>query len=56
MGQPPINRNLHGRAHEKAKDILDSHQPEPLPEEVENHLGEIIQKAERDKGVGGQVV
>ena len=48
--------DMYERAHEKAKDILDSHQPEPLPEEVENHLDEIIQKAERDKGVAGQVV
>ena len=43
--------DMYERAFEKAKYILETHQPEPLPEDVEKHLEEIIQKAETDCGV-----
>ncbi len=43
--------DMYERACEKAKYILETHQPDPLPEEVLRHLEEIIQKAERERGV-----
>jgi trimethylamine--corrinoid protein Co-methyltransferase len=43
--------DMYERACDKAKFILETHQPDPLPEEVQNHLAEIIQKAENDCGV-----
>ena len=43
--------DMYERACEKAKYILETHQPDPLPEEVLRHLEKIIQKAERERGV-----
>ncbi len=43
--------DMYERACEKAKYIFETHQPDPLPEEVLSHLEEIIQKAERERGV-----
>ncbi len=43
--------DMYERACEKAKYILETHKPDPLPEDVLCHLEEIIQKAESERGV-----
>ena len=42
---------LHERATEKAREILDTHRPEPLAESVAAELRAIVADAERDLGV-----
>jgi trimethylamine--corrinoid protein Co-methyltransferase len=36
------------RARDRAKEILASHQPEPLPEDAHRHLDEILTRARRE--------
>ena len=43
--------DLHQRATEKARHILETHQPEPLPEEVLAKLRSIVEEAEEELGV-----
>ncbi len=43
---------IYDRATEKARQILDTHRPEPLPESVSAELRAIIADAEKDLGVG----
>jgi len=43
--------DLHQRATEKARHILETHQPEPLPEEVLAKLRSIVEEAEEEMGV-----
>ena len=43
--------DLHQRATEKARQILETHQPEPLPEEVLATMRSIIEEAEEELGV-----
>ncbi len=40
-------RTLGQRASDKVKEILETHTPEPLPEEVKEELSKIIERAER---------
>jgi len=42
---------LYDRSLAEAKRILETHQPEPLPEEVAAELRSIIEGAERELGV-----
>ena len=44
--------DLHQRALEKAREILENHQPEPLSENVLLTLRSIVQEAEAELGVG----
>ena len=44
--------DLHQRAFEKARKILENHQPEPLSENVLLTLRSIVQEAEAELGVG----
>ncbi len=46
--------DLHQRATEKARHILETHQPEPLPEEVLAKLRSIVEEAEEELGIGPQ--
>ena len=43
--------DLHQRATEEARRILETHQPEPLPEEVLAKLRSIVEEAEEEMGV-----
>ncbi len=43
--------DLHQRATEKARQILETHKPEPLPEEVLAKMRSIIEEAEEELGV-----
>jgi trimethylamine--corrinoid protein Co-methyltransferase len=43
--------DLHQRATEKARQILETHQPEPLPEEVLAKMRSIVEEAEEELGV-----
>ncbi len=39
------------RATEKAKDILENHKPDPLPEGSAAFMANIIKEAEREEGL-----
>ena len=43
--------DLHQRATAKAREILETHQPEPLPDDVLAKLRSIIEEAEEELGV-----
>ena len=43
--------DLHQRATQEARHILETHQPEPLPEEVLAKLRSIVEEAEEELGV-----
>jgi len=43
--------DLHQRATEKARQILETHQPEPLPDNVLAKLRSIIEEAEEELGI-----
>ena len=43
--------DLHQRALEKARQILETHQPEPLPEDVLATMRGIVEEAEEELGV-----
>lgn len=45
------SKNLTDRAYKKVQWILESHQPLPLPDDVEKTLGSIILEYERNKGL-----
>ena len=44
----PIGDDVVARARARARDILHSHQVEPLPEDVGRHLDEILARARRE--------
>ena len=46
--------DLHQRAVEEARYILENHKPEPLPDNVLSTLRSIVQDAEAELGVGTQ--
>lgn len=39
------------RARQRTRQILETHRPEPLPQEVQREIGEIITETEREVGV-----
>jgi trimethylamine--corrinoid protein Co-methyltransferase len=41
------SKTLTQRANDKVKDILEHHQPDPLPQDVQKSLREIVEKAEK---------
>jgi trimethylamine:corrinoid methyltransferase-like protein len=41
-------RGVNARAHERVKELLRTHQVEPLPEDVGRHLTEIMERAQRE--------
>jgi trimethylamine--corrinoid protein Co-methyltransferase len=43
--------DLHQRATEKARQILETHQPEPLPDDVLAKMRAIVEEAEEEMGV-----
>lgn len=43
--------DLHQRATQKARQILETHQPEPLPDEVLAKMRAIVEEAEEELGV-----
>ena len=43
--------NIHERAWDKANHILDTHQPEPLPDQVLATIRSIVEEAEEELGV-----
>ncbi len=45
------SKNLYEVALEKAREILENHKPEPLPEDVKQKIREIVQAAEKERGV-----
>jgi trimethylamine--corrinoid protein Co-methyltransferase len=45
------NRDIHERAWDKANHILDTHQPEPLPDDVLAKIRSIVEESERELGV-----
>ena len=40
--------DMHSRALARARDILESHQPEPLPDEARQRIREIVAAADRE--------
>jgi trimethylamine--corrinoid protein Co-methyltransferase len=45
------SRDIYQRATEQARDILDTHQPEPLPDGVASQIRSIISDTEEELGV-----
>ena len=45
------SRDIYLRATEEARNILDTHQPEPLPEGASKEIRSIIEETERELGV-----
>lgn len=45
------SKDIYARATEKARDILDNHKPEPLPENVIGKIKSIIKDTEEELGV-----
>ena len=45
------SKNIYLRATEKARNILDTHKPEPLPEDVISEIQSIIKETEAELGV-----
>lgn len=45
------SRDIYLRATQEARNILDTHQPEPLPEGVSKEIRSIIEETERELGV-----
>jgi trimethylamine--corrinoid protein Co-methyltransferase len=45
------SKDLHQRATEKARQILETHQPEPLPQDVLATMRSIIEEAEKELGI-----
>ena len=43
--------DLYTRCHAKAKDILAEHQPEPLPDDVQQRIRAIVEETDRAVGV-----
>ncbi len=48
------SRNIHERAWDKANHILDTHQPEPLPDNVLATIRSIVEEAEEELGVSAK--
>ena len=46
--------DLHQRATQKAREILETHQPEPLPDEVLAKMRAIVEEAEAELGIKPQ--
>jgi trimethylamine--corrinoid protein Co-methyltransferase len=46
--------DIYQRATEKAREILETHKPEPLPEGVLSNLRSIVEEAEAEMGVSKQ--
>ena len=46
------SRDIYKRATEQARDILDTHQPKPLPDNVIREIQSIIAETEAELGVG----
>ena len=46
--------SLYEKAKEKAKEILETHKPDPLPKEVLARMRSIVQETEEELGVGGK--
>ncbi len=44
--------DMYQRAMEKAKDLLATHQPEPLPDDVLRQVRSIVDKADRERATG----
>ena len=44
-------KDLYQRALEKARHILEKHEPEPLPDGVQDTMREIVEEAEKELGV-----
>ena len=42
---------MHERAQKKAREIIEGHAPEPLPDDVVAQMRGIVQKADEEKGV-----
>jgi trimethylamine--corrinoid protein Co-methyltransferase len=47
--------DLYQRALEKARHILETHQPEPLPDDVLATLRGIVEDAEKELGIDPQI-
>ena len=45
------SKDIYAKAAEKARDILDNHKPEPLPEKVAGKIKSIIKDTEEELGV-----
>jgi len=43
--------DIYAKATEKAREILETHKPEPLPEDVRKKIRLIVEKAEAELGV-----
>ena len=43
--------DIYQRALEKARHILETHQPEPLPDGVQTTMREIVEEAEKEMGI-----
>jgi len=43
--------DIYAKATEKAREILETHKPEPLPEDVRKKIHLIVEKAEAELGV-----
>jgi len=48
--------DLYQRALEEARHILETHQPEPLPEDVLATMREIVEEAEEELGIDPQIL
>jgi trimethylamine--corrinoid protein Co-methyltransferase len=47
-------KNITERAAEEARNILETHKPEPLPDDVLSTLRSIVEEAEEELGVSGK--
>ncbi len=47
-------KDIYQRSREKAKAILETYQPEPLPENVIENIRSIVKSAEEELGVSGK--
>ena len=45
------SKDVYQRAQEKMIDILETHEPHPLPDEVKNNIRTIVMEAEKERGV-----
>jgi trimethylamine:corrinoid methyltransferase-like protein len=50
--QPTSDDTVVNRARARAREILASHQVEPLPEDVDRHLEDILERARRELAGG----
>ncbi len=45
------SKDIYQRAHEKVIDILETYEPQPLPEKVRKNIRSIVEVAEKEQGV-----